>query len=136
MLLPVMLARIQEAGPLPVHAVPAVQPITSSSVVVSLKTREFRSLSDEYDPNRCETVKRGAPARPRFVVMMTTPLVARDPYMDDAAALFRISIDSMSFGFTSARRLTMLSCVPEIPPPARVIEFTPLGIEALLISTP
>src|SRR5438093_7156862 len=103
------------------------------SCVVSVNWREPSSLSGEFEPMRWVAVNRGAPERPRFVVMMTTPFVARDPYIDDAAALLSTSIDSMSFGFTSARRLTMLSCVLAtfVMPPARVIEFTPDGIDTL-----
>jgi hypothetical protein len=30
-------------------------------------------------PTRCDSVKRGSPRWPRFVVMTTTPFVAREP---------------------------------------------------------
>ena len=58
---------------------------------------------------RLVRLNRGSPPVPRFVRMITTPLVARDPYIAVAAADLSTSIDSISSGFRSARRFTRAS---------------------------
>jgi hypothetical protein len=45
------------------------------------------------------------PARPRFVVICTTPFAAAVPYSAAAAGPLMISMSSMSSGFRSSRRL-------------------------------
>jgi hypothetical protein len=60
-------------------------------------------------PMRCVMLKRVAPAFPFLVVMITTPFVAREPYMALAAADLSTSMLSMSFGLMSAMRLTVWS---------------------------
>ena len=48
-----------------------------------------------------------------------------------AAADFRTSMLSMSFGFRSAKRLTVWSCDDVVLPLERVIEARPAPIDAL-----
>ena len=58
---------------------------------------------------RLVRLNRGTPPVPRLLRMITTPLVAREPYIAVAAADLRISIDSISAGFKSASRFTNAS---------------------------
>ena len=51
----------------------------------------------------------GAPPLPCLLLMMTTPLVAREPYIAVAAADLSTSMDSISAGFKSASRFTSAS---------------------------
>ncbi|MNN02394.1 hypothetical protein D3C81_1150530 [compost metagenome] len=51
----------------------------------------------------------GAPFLPLFVVMMITPLAARDPYKEDAAASFSTEMDSISLGFNVLITLFVLT---------------------------
>src|SRR5258708_33066419 len=97
-----MLARTYAAPRLPVHAVPAMQLVDLSKSTVSVNTREFSSFSGENCPTRCGSEKRGGPARPRLVVMITTPFVARDPDIGDADTLLSPPMDSLSARLTTA----------------------------------
>ena len=45
-------------------------------------------------------------------------------------------MSSMSSGFRSATRLTCWSWLEVMPPPAPVIEFRPIGVASLLMTTP
>ena len=58
---------------------------------------------------RLVRLNRGTPAVPRLLRMMTTPLVAREPYIAVAAADLSTSMDSISAGFKSASRFTSAS---------------------------
>jgi hypothetical protein len=87
---------------------------------LEVNTREPSLFDTCETPTRWVTSTLTVPARPRLVVMTTTPLAALEPYSAAAAAPLRISTFSMSLGLRSAIRLTGLSCdalpAPEIAP--------------------
>src|SRR5690349_18208973 len=58
---------------------------------------------------------RGGATAPRFVVMITTPLVACEPYIAVADASFSTSTDSISDGFMAASGLVPAP-IEEAPP--------------------
>jgi hypothetical protein len=75
------------------------------SVTYSWLFRNSRLCVGSLQPACTPTLKRVAPALPRLVVMSTTPLVAREPYMADAEASFRMVMLSISVGLISAMGL-------------------------------
>src|SRR5688500_20215055 len=88
-------------------------------------------------PKRWVTWTWFSPLRPRFVVMITTPLAAFEPYSAAAEAPLRTSTVSMSFGVRSARRLTGLSWFDALPPAAAaVLALAPFGTATFEMITP
>ncbi len=81
------------------------------------------------------------PAEPCFVLITTTPLVAREPYIAVAAPDLSTSMDSISCGFKSATRFTRASWLPPMPAavvraPALVMELAPAETASLEMITP
>src|SRR2546422_11697923 len=101
-------------------------------------TREPSFFASCENPNRCVMLNRGGPTSPRWVVMITTPLLALAPYTADAEAPFRTSTFSMSNGFRSAIRFTWPCCNGDVFEPLFDIVTTCwlLGIAASLTITP
>jgi len=58
---------------------PPVPGNAASASAALAKTRSPILLLRLKNPNRCVRLTRGRPARPRLVVMMTTPFEARPP---------------------------------------------------------
>ena len=57
----------------------AVGPNAAFASLESLNTRKPSVLESAAVPNRCVTLKRGAPGRPRRVLMTITPFAACEP---------------------------------------------------------
>src|SRR4029077_5268021 len=89
-------------------------------------------------PMSCEKLILVLPDFPFFVVIMTTPAAAFDPYNAAADAPFNISIFSISCGLISAILLLALSWLDAASPPeaAAVIVFRPGCVLVLSQNTP
>ena len=67
-------------------------------------------------PTSLYTLHWGGPAAPRLVRISTTPLAASVPYSVEAEGPLTISIDSISSGLRSFRRLGLVPPIPMLDP--------------------